>query len=280
LTSLFMISTGDLVYNNTIHAPITVAEFSTQFINYTGLFTVVQPSGGCVSIKDVPSIACLIERNEKCTFLEKAFNAEFAGCTLAIVYDNIDENLIIMGGGSGQGITIPVIFISEKTGLSLLELTNTSIITITSTESLFLEYYVLFEFVIAFSLVLIIFLFTCILCKNWIAVYRSRLEHHSTYSQLSNVNTIDNTSWMKKNKTYTYQQEQEKKQMLNYMDSDGDGDSMSLPTCSVCLQPYVVGCYNRRLICGHNFHQLCIDKWFLVNLRCPLCNHDPRVNNL
>lgn len=42
--------------------------------------------------------------------------------------------------------------------------------------------------------------------------------------------------------------------------------------CSICLADFEAGDAVRRLPCGHDFHQNCIDVWLLRNKRCPLCN--------
>lgn len=44
-------------------------------------------------------------------------------------------------------------------------------------------------------------------------------------------------------------------------------------TCSICLSEFNEGTIMRRLPCGHDFHQRCVDKWLLRNKRCPLCMH-------
>jgi hypothetical protein len=41
--------------------------------------------------------------------------------------------------------------------------------------------------------------------------------------------------------------------------------------CSICLADFEDKDAVRRLPCGHDFHQNCIDLWLLRNKRCPLC---------
>ena len=45
-------------------------------------------------------------------------------------------------------------------------------------------------------------------------------------------------------------------------------------TCSICQEP--VTCATRIRECGHSFHGSCIDQWFSMNPRCPVCRHDIR----
>ncbi len=47
-------------------------------------------------------------------------------------------------------------------------------------------------------------------------------------------------------------------------------------TCAICQEP--VSCATRIRACGHCFHGQCIDQWFSMNPRCPVCRHDVREN--
>ena len=55
-----------------------------------------------------------------------------------------------------------------------------------------------------------------------------------------------------------------------------DGDVLNLECC-ICIEPYSIDTFIRRLKCGHTFHQSCIDKWLIAKYRddeallCPLC---------
>lgn len=44
--------------------------------------------------------------------------------------------------------------------------------------------------------------------------------------------------------------------------------------CSICQDS--VTCATRIRHCGHCFHGSCIDQWFSMNPRCPVCRHDIR----
>jgi hypothetical protein len=45
--------------------------------------------------------------------------------------------------------------------------------------------------------------------------------------------------------------------------------------CAVC-QDAIVGRASRIRHCGHTYHQECIDNWFTMSVRCPVCRHDIR----
>ncbi|KAJ9559597.1 hypothetical protein OSB04_004757 [Centaurea solstitialis] len=41
--------------------------------------------------------------------------------------------------------------------------------------------------------------------------------------------------------------------------------------CPICLEEFHVGDGVRGLPCAHNFHVACIDKWLMLNIKCPRC---------
>jgi hypothetical protein len=45
-------------------------------------------------------------------------------------------------------------------------------------------------------------------------------------------------------------------------------------TCVICQE--TVSSATRIRGCGHCFHAACIDEWFTLNTRCPVCRHDIR----
>ena len=45
-------------------------------------------------------------------------------------------------------------------------------------------------------------------------------------------------------------------------------------TCSICQES--VSCATRIRGCGHSFHGHCIQQWFSMNPRCPMCRFDIR----
>ena len=50
--------------------------------------------------------------------------------------------------------------------------------------------------------------------------------------------------------------------------------------CAVCLADMVAHEAVRELPCGHTFHKHCVDTWFLLSTRCPLCNQDVQMTML
>ena len=43
-------------------------------------------------------------------------------------------------------------------------------------------------------------------------------------------------------------------------------------SCSICLDESNVGV--KTLLCGHEFHQICIEEWFVLEESCPLCRDE------
>lgn len=52
---------------------------------------------------------------------------------------------------------------------------------------------------------------------------------------------------------------------------DIDNADTEEPCCTVCLCEYEPGDHIRRLLCNHDFHQVCIDKWMASHTTCPCC---------
>lgn len=52
-------------------------------------------------------------------------------------------------------------------------------------------------------------------------------------------------------------------------------------TCAICQENQTSGQAIRRVNhCTHEFHKNCVDLWFERNVRCPVCRHDIRENDL
>lgn len=50
-------------------------------------------------------------------------------------------------------------------------------------------------------------------------------------------------------------------------------------TCSICLEQFEPDTNVKKLPCGHVFHPICVDIWFEVSSRCPLCRSDARTGD-
>lgn len=54
--------------------------------------------------------------------------------------------------------------------------------------------------------------------------------------------------------------------------------TLILPTqCVICQEEMPTGTNAKRILhCGHLFHRPCIESWFQLNPRCPVCRYDIR----
>jgi hypothetical protein len=43
--------------------------------------------------------------------------------------------------------------------------------------------------------------------------------------------------------------------------------------CQICLDKYLTGNKIRLLPCMHYYHKKCVDKWFDISLKCPICQN-------
>ena len=44
--------------------------------------------------------------------------------------------------------------------------------------------------------------------------------------------------------------------------------------CSICQDTIKKDVIVRKMNCGHNFHQECVDKWLETNKVCPICRYE------
>uniref|UniRef100_A0A336LJR9 CSON007381 protein n=1 Tax=Culicoides sonorensis TaxID=179676 RepID=A0A336LJR9_CULSO len=51
-------------------------------------------------------------------------------------------------------------------------------------------------------------------------------------------------------------------------------ESFESEKCSICLSPFEVDSYVRRLPCMHFYHRECIEQWLQLNSTCPICRID------
>ncbi|KAJ1558179.1 hypothetical protein HK096_003141 [Nowakowskiella sp. JEL0078] len=76
-------------------------------------------------------------------------------------------------------------------------------------------------------------------------------------------------------------QSTENSKAIRLVEVDPSGEHFSSRfSCAICMSDYLVGELLRKMICGHVFHQSCVDVWFqgnpdkctLGHKTCPLCN--------
>jgi hypothetical protein len=50
--------------------------------------------------------------------------------------------------------------------------------------------------------------------------------------------------------------------------------SRDIDFCSICQDTIDKDVIVRKMICGHKFHQECVDKWLENNTNCPICRQN------
>jgi len=53
-----------------------------------------------------------------------------------------------------------------------------------------------------------------------------------------------------------------------------ENDPLLSSSCSICIDDFSIGQYQRTLNCGHCFHKKCIDRWLKKDKNeCPMCRN-------
>jgi hypothetical protein len=91
---------------------------ATGFFSVEGEIQKAEPIDACDTISNLDGKIALIQRGT-CTFVSKALEAQNAGAVAAIIFNNIDGTVPLMGG-TDSNIVIPVVAISLADGESIL----------------------------------------------------------------------------------------------------------------------------------------------------------------
>ncbi|KAF7127337.1 hypothetical protein RHSIM_Rhsim11G0058100 [Rhododendron simsii] len=192
-----------------------------------------------------------------CSFEDKVRRAQSAGFKAAIIYDNLDADLVAMAGNSA-GIKIHAVFVSKATGEVLKKyvgVSNVELWIIPSFEdSAWSIMAISFISLLAMSAVLA----TCFFVR------RHRRRRESPRS--SRVREFHGMSsrLVKAMPSLTFTAVVE--------------DNCTSATCAICLEDYTIGEKLRILPCRHKFHALCVDAWLTTwRTFCPVCKRDART---
>ena len=177
-----------------------------------------------------------------------------------------------MGGGSGYDVSVPVVFVSEQTGLLLLTQDGKDIIinneTVSNEEINYVGFYIL--------ILILIFILISIVCTRVCLCYRNHRQNRNNYTQLNNVEINSAAATTATATTTTTATATEWFAATAHAVSQYPIDSDDM--CSICLINFKKNTSVRTLVCNHVFHKHCIELWLLKNWRCPNCNWDPRIN--
>ena len=204
----------------------------------------------------------VVERSTgKCGFDVKAMEAERAGASGVIVFDNIPgERLVTMGAAIGLDIKIPSVFVTHEAGMHLLGAIReagspgpSARITPDAPQPTWS--------MLAMTLIAMVVV-ACVLTTFYF-VQRQRGAGAGPQSVAAARGTGRATAaQVRKLKCIRFRR------------------SSVLPhgadSCSICLEDFEVGDKVKLLRCEHAFHQKCVDKWLTSRNRvCPLCKCDP-----
>ncbi|XP_052190772.1 receptor homology region, transmembrane domain- and RING domain-containing protein 2-like isoform X2 [Diospyros lotus] len=270
LSVMYSVALGNVVlmgHNVTLSFEDIEANFapSVKGSGECGTLHVAEPLDACLplvnkvnsSIKGTHSLFVLIIRGG-CSFEEKVRRAQAAGFKAAIIYDNVDGDLVAMAGTS-SGVKIHAVFVSKASGQTLTKyagISNMELWIIPSFEnSAWSIMAISFISLLAMSAVLA----TCFFVRRH-RIRRERprssyvREFHGMSSRLV-------------------------KAMPSLIFTAVVEDNCTSATCAICLEDYAIGEKLRVLPCHHKFHAFCVDAW-LTSWRsfCPVCKRDARTS--
>ncbi|XP_010484679.2 PREDICTED: receptor homology region, transmembrane domain- and RING domain-containing protein 1 [Camelina sativa] len=194
----------------------------------------------------------LIIRGE-CSFEDKLLNAQKSGFRAVIVYDNFDNQDLVVMKVNPQNITVVAVFVSNVAGEILSKYargrdgecclyppTKGSAWTVLAISF--------------FSLLLILtFLLLAFFAPRHWTLWRRGTHNRTIRVDANLVHSLP---------SFTFTTDSSSRH------NPGD-------TCPICLEDYISGESLRLLPCQHAFHLSCIDSWLTKwGTSCPVCKHD------
>ncbi|XAR55637.1 hypothetical protein NMG60_11035768 [Bertholletia excelsa] len=230
-----------------------------------GILYLAEPLHACTPLsnkinstgKDTAAPSVLIVRGE-CSFEHKVRRAQAAGFKAAIIYDNVDEDLVAMAGNSA-GIKIPAVFVSKVSGNILRNYAGVSDMELWIIPSFENSAWSIMAISFISLLAMSAVLATCFFVRR----HRIRRER----PRASRVREFHGMS------------SRLVKAMPTLIFTAVVDDNCTSTTCAICLEDYSVGEKLRVLPCHHKFHAFCVDAW-LTSWRtfCPVCKRDARTS--
>ncbi|ESQ31089.1 hypothetical protein EUTSA_v10004724mg [Eutrema salsugineum] len=266
LTSLLHLSAATVVLNSIAASfPDLPANFdgSVTRNGICGALYVADPLDGCSPVlhaapsnwTEQRSKFALIIRGE-CSFEDKLLNAQNSGFQAVIVYDNVDNEDLVVMKVNPQDITVNAVFVSNVAGEILSKYARgregECCLYPPSKGSAWTVLAISF-----FSLLLIVtFLLLAFFAPRHWTQWRARLNR-TVRVDAQLVRTLPS---------------------FTFSDS---GLHNSGETCAICLEDYRVAESLRLLPCQHAFHLSCIDSWLTKwGTSCPVCKHDIRTETM
>ncbi|CAN8264035.1 unnamed protein product [Cochlearia groenlandica] len=254
LSSLLQFSAATVVLNS-ISASFSdipaIFEGSVSQNGICGALYVADPIDGCSPLssnwtEQSTNKLALIIRGQ-CSFDDKLLNAHNSGFLAVIVYDNLDNQDLVVMKLNPQDITVDAaVFVSNVAGEILRKYARGQ----EGECCLYPPSKGTAWTVLAISLFSLLLIITFLLLaffapRHW-TQWRGRLIH--------------------------------KLPCFTFCDSHLH---KSIETCAICLEDYQFGETLRLLPCQHVFHLSCIDSWLTKSgTSCPVCKHDIRTETV
>ncbi|XP_057503188.1 receptor homology region, transmembrane domain- and RING domain-containing protein 2 [Actinidia eriantha] len=193
-----------------------------------------------------------------CSFEEKVRRAQAAGFKAAIIYDNVEADLVAMAGNSA-GIKTHAVFVSKASGEVLTQYAGISD----------MELWIIPNFensawsIMAISFISLLAMAAVLATCFFVRRHRIRRER----PRASRVREFHGMS------------SRLVKAMPSLIFTAVVEDNCTSTTCAICLEDYSVGEKLRILPCRHKFHALCVDAWLTTwRTFCPVCKRDARTS--
>jgi len=218
--------------------------------------SVAEPITACEAIQPPPTTngtayVALIQRGPRtssCDFVNKVRFAQDAGFSAVVVFDDVEEDIPVMGG-KAPDIVIPAVMVTLDSGTFMKQNANQAIVHITRDQVTEWPPFMM-TFVIVCSSA--IFAFTVYM------FYRQRSRRTEVVPAIDICMTQAELNRLPKRK----------------FEKSADGSNAA--SCCICLAEYETGDLLVALTCGHEFHNDCITPWLTRRRRtCPLCKRDP-----
>lgn len=222
--------------------PLDACSMLTNKVNRTG--------------KDTMASFALIIRGA-CSFEDKVRKAQKAGFKAAIIYDNVDGDLVAMAGNSG-GIKVHAVFVSKTSGEVLSKYAGSKDVEVWIVPSFENSAWSIMAISFISLLAMSAVLATCFFVRRHrIRRERPRASHVREFHGMSSRLV---------------------KAMPSLIFTAVLDESCTSTTCAICLEDYTVGEKLRILPCRHKFHASCVDAWLTTwRTFCPVCKRDART---
>ncbi|KAL5273601.1 RNF13 family protein [Megaselia abdita] len=207
-----------------------------------GCNTMVKPPWDDPTIEANDTFVAIIQRGN-CSFEKKVRMAQSANFSAVIVYNYGRDELEPMSASNSTGIEIPSVFVTETTGILLIEsydYLGGYCVIITNESPFNINTHLIIPFSILIGL--------CFITMISYMVFRCIREQRRIY------------------------QHRLPKRLLKKLPIVKFAKGQPYEMCVICLVDFQEGDKLRVLFCSHAYHAVCVDPWLTKHRRfCPIC---------